>query len=193
MSLPELVATVRACTLCADTLEPRPVLRVAAESRVLVIGQAPGSKVHASGKPWADRSGATLIEWLGVDRATFDDPSRFGILPMGFCYPGRGKSGDLPPPPICAETWHPPLLDALSQRRLVLLVGQYAQARYLGARRKKTLTETVRAFEEVGPEFFPLPHPSWRSRIFMTRNPWFAEEVLPRLQQRVADALTPLA
>ena len=182
----ELLAEVRACRLCAHRLEPRPVLRLAPASRILLIGQAPGSRVHASGVPWDDASGDHLREWLAVDRSTFDDPACFGILPMGLCYPGRGPSGDLPPPPICAETWHDRLLGALDGPFLTLLVGRYAQARYLGERR--TLTETVRAFAGYGSRF-PLPHPSWRSRVWMRKNPWFEDEVLPALRRRVAEAL----
>ena len=156
---------------------------------MLVIGQAPGSRVHASGKPWDDASGAHLCEWLGVDRERFDDPSCFGILPMAFCYPGKGKSGDLPPPPVCSTLWHGTLQEHLKEARLTLLIGQYAQRHYLGRERKSSLTETVRAFADYGPKRFPLPHPSWRSCIWMQRNPWFAEQVLPVLQQRVAAAL----
>ena len=188
MSLDDLLARVRACRLCAPILDPRPVLRLSPRSRVLVIGQAPGSKVHASGVPWEDASGDHLLEWLDVDRDAFEDPDNFGILPMAFCYPGVGKSGDLPPPKLCAETWQAPLLEALDGPVLTLLVGQYAQAQVLGRARKKTLTETVRAHAEYG-ALLPLPHPSWRSRGWMKRNPWFAEEVLPSLRSRVAEAL----
>lgn len=189
MSLQRLLERVSACTLCADTLDPRPVLRVSAHSRVLVIGQAPGSRAHASGVPFDDRSGAHLLEWLAVDRATFDDPACFGVLPTALCYPGRGRSGDNPPPPVCAQTWHPPIQAHLRSVRLTLLVGLHAQARYLGPRRAHTLTETVRSFDRYGPTLFPLPHPSWRSRGWMKRHPWFAEAVLPVLRQRVAEAL----
>ena len=176
---------VRACQRCADQLDPRPVLRLSSASRVLVIGQAPGSRVHASGVPWDDRSGDHLLEWLQVDRATFDNPANFGILPMAFCYPGKGPSGDLPPPPVCAQTWHEPLIEALDDVRLVLLVGMYAQRQYLGSRRRRTLTETVRCFEDYG-EFLPLPHPSWRTRAWVKKNPWFETELLPPLRDRVA-------
>lgn len=183
-----LVAEVRGCRLCSDILQPRPVLRLDRESRVLVIGQAPGSKVHASGVPWDDASGEHLLEWLGVDRALFEDPACFGILPMAFCYPGKGPSGDLPPPPICAETWHTRLVDALDQPALTLLIGQYAQKQVLGPRRRRTLTETVRAFADYG-DRIPLPHPSWRSRTWMKKNPWFEADVLPDLKRRVAALL----
>lgn len=189
-ALRDLLDRVRACTLCAHELDPRPVLRLSRRSRVLVIGQAPGSRVHASGVPWDDRSGEHLLEWLGVDRATFDDPDAFGILPMAFCYPGKGSSGDLPPPPRCAQTWHAALHDALDGPRLQLLVGQYAQRAVLGDRRARTLTETVRDFARYGPDLLPLPHPSWRSRIWMRKNPWFAATVLPALRARVQEALS---
>jgi uracil-DNA glycosylase len=188
--LAELLTDVRSCQRCADILQPRPVLRLASNSRILVVGQAPGARVHASGQPWDDASGAQLIEWLGVCRAVFDDPTCFGILPMAFCYPGKGRSGDKPPPPVCARSWHGPLRAALDGPELVLLVGQYAQRHYLGAQRKENLTETVRAFSDYGPEVFPLPHPAWRSRLWVARNPWFTTQVLPRLQERVAAALS---
>ncbi|MCB9793089.1 MAG: uracil-DNA glycosylase family protein [Alphaproteobacteria bacterium] len=189
MSLEALLHEVRACRLCAPTLDPRPVLRLSPRSRVLVVGQAPGARVHASGLPWDDASGDHLRAWLAVDRPTFDDPDRFGILPMGLCYPGKGRSGDKPPPPVCAETWHARLRALLPQVQLTLLVGRYAQARYLGARAKPTLTETVRAFLDYGPAVMPLPHPSWRSRGWMQRNPWFEAEVLPVLRGRVGEVL----
>lgn len=186
----ELLARIRSCRLCADHLEPRPVLRVAPSSRVLVIGQAPGSKVHASGRPWDDASGEHLLEWLDVDRASFDDPTRFGILPMAFCYPGKGTSGDKPPPPVCARTWHDPIRQALDRAVLTLLVGSYAQKAYLPGARSQSLTETVRRYDQVDPRFFPLPHPSWRSRIWIRKNPWFGQTVLPELRRRVAWALS---
>lgn len=189
--LDALLTQARACRLCAETLEPRPVLRLSAQSRVLIVGQAPGSRVHASGVPWDDPSGDHLREWLDVSRSEFDDPDRFGILPMGLCYPGRGASGDRPPPPICAETWHPPLLAALPRVRLTLVVGRYAHGRVLGSRCKRTLTDTVRAWGDVGPAHFPLPHPSWRSRGWRTRNPWFDADVLPALRAAVRGALPP--
>jgi uracil-DNA glycosylase len=152
---------------------------------VIIVGQAPGSKVHASGVPWDDASGDHLREWLDVSRAQFDDPSWFGILPMGFCYPGKGPSADLPPPPICAQTWHRVLLAEVRADALVLLVGMHAQQSYLGSAAKRTLTETVRAHQEYLPKLFPLPHPSWRSRTWIKRNPWFCTDVLPTLRTLV--------
>jgi len=187
--LDALLDRIRACRLCEHELEPRPVLRVASGSRILIVGQAPGSKVHASGVPWDDASGDHLLQWLDVDRPTFEDPELFGILPMAFCYPGRGTSGDRPPPPRCARTWQAPLLEAMGAPRLVLLVGQYAQRAWLGSRRERTLTATVRKFRDYLPECLPLPHPSWRSRIWMGKNPWFQAEVLPVLRERVAREL----
>jgi len=185
--LRSLLTEIRACTVCSEHLPlgPRPVLSVASNARVAIIGQAPGTKVHESGVPWQDASGDHLREWLGVDSAEFLDPNRFAILPMGFCYPGKKKGGDAPPRPECAPLWHPPLIESLPNLTLTLLIGQYAQAHYLGKRRKRTLTETVRAFEEYGPRLFPLPHPSWRSKIWMKKNPWFAADALPALRARV--------
>lgn len=181
---PGLLAEVRACRICEDTLDPRPVLRLSPQSKVIIIGQAPGTRVHASGIPWDDASGDHLREWLAVDRETFDDVDLFGILPMGFCYPGKGKGGDLPPPKICAQTWHARLLEQVTNPPLLLLVGMHAQAHYLPTR-KRTLTETVGAWAEYGPQIMPLPHPAWRSRQWMKRNPWFAAEVLPELRSRI--------
>lgn len=182
-----LLKDVRACTLCAKHLpfDPNPVLRASPSSRVLIVGQAPGTKVHATGIPWNDPSGDRLRNWLQMDRETFYDEQRIAIIPMGFCYPGKGKSGDLPPRKECAEQWHRALLELLPELELILLVGQYAQAYYL-PNRKKTLTETVKHFAEYGPLFFPLPHPSPRNQLWLKKNPWFEEEVVPELRRRVS-------
>ena len=187
-----LLANARACTVCSAHLPlvPRPVLAAHVDSRIAVIGQAPGTRVQETGVPWDDDSGAHLQEWLGVDRATFMDPKRFAILPMGFCYPGKRKGGDAPPRPECAPLWHPPILDALPNVRLTLLIGQYAQKHYLGKNRKKTLTTTVESYKQYLPTLFPLPHPSWRSQIWMKKNPWFETDVLPVLRSRVGAAMT---
>jgi uracil-DNA glycosylase len=189
--LDETLAAVRACRVCAPHLPhgARPVVQLGAGARLLIVGQAPGSKVHASGVPWQDDSGERLLDWLGIDRATFDDPERVAMLPMGFCYPGAGKGADLPPRPECAPLWHEPLLALLPQRRLTLLVGLHAQARYLPDPRTRTLTETVRDFRAHAPDYFPLPHPSWRSVTWVRRNPWYAEDVLPALKAAVRAAL----
>jgi uracil-DNA glycosylase len=190
-ALKALVKEATGCTLCAAHLPhaPRPVFRVGRRARVVIIGQAPGAKVHASGVPWQDDSGDHLLEWLALDRATFDDPDQCAILPMGFCWPGRRAGGDLPPRPECAPAWHDRLLSQMPEVRVTLLVGQYAQAYYLGDRQKASLTETVRAFKEYLPRWIPLPHPSWRSRLWIRKNPWFERELLPVLRRRVRDAL----
>jgi len=187
-SLDELLSRITGCTTCAGYLPlgPRPVLRAGGEAPVLIIGQAPGTRVHASGIPWDDPSGERLREWLGVGSAKFYDRRYFAIVPMGFCYPGRHpRGGDLPPRPECAPLWHEALLERLDSVRLTLLVGQYAQGYYLGNERKATLTETVRAWTDYGPRFLPLPHPSWRNSGWLKRNPWFGEEIVPWLRDRV--------
>lgn len=191
MDLETLVRDARACRLCAARLphEPRPVLRVSATARLLIIGQAPGRRVHVSGIPWTDPSGDRLRDWLGLPPERFYDAGRVAILPMGMCYPGTVDGSDLPPPRECAPLWHPRLVRLMPAVRLTLLVGSYAQAFHLGARRKATLTDTVRAFGEYLPRFLPLPHPSWRNTGWLGRNPWFEAELLPRLRERVDSAL----
>lgn len=191
-TLEELVARARACTVCAGVLPHgcRPVLRAQASARLLIVGQAPGARVHATGVPWNDPSGDRLRQWLDMDRAAFYDDRRIAIVPMGLCFPGTDpKGGDYPPRPECAPLWHPPLRAALTGVRLTLLVGQYAQVRYLGDRRRRTMTETVAAWREHAPAFIPLPHPSWRNTAWLRRNPWFEEELIPALRDRVAEAL----
>jgi uracil-DNA glycosylase len=191
--LESLLAEVRACRLCESALPlgPRPVLRASKTARLLIVGQAPGTRVHETGIPWNDPSGETLREWLAVDRETFYDESRVAIIPAGFCYPGRQGAGDAPPRPECAPRWHPPLLAALPAIELVLLVGRYAQAYYLGARRKPTLAATVYGWREYGPRYLPLPHPSPRNRLWLRRNPWFEARIVPLLRARVAPLLGP--
>lgn len=186
-----LLREIRACRLCEHALPlgPKPVLRASAGTRLLVVGQAPGTKVHASGIPWNDASGKRLREWLEMDADTFYDTARIAIVPMGFCYPGRQGSGDAPPRPECRATWHPKLLPLLKNVRLTLLIGQYAQAYFLGDKRKATLTDTVRAWADYGPERFPLPHPSPRNIGWFKANPWFERDALPALRERVRDAL----
>ncbi len=180
-----LLAEVAACRLCAASLPlgPRPVVRLDPRARLLIIGQAPGTRVHETGLPWNDRSGDQLRAWLGLDRAAFYDQSRIAIMPMGFCYPGRDKNGgDAPPRPECAPLWHARLRAWLPRIGLTLLVGGYAQAQYLG---RRSMTETVRDFAQFAPNFFPLPHPSWRNTAWQKRQPWFAASVLPALQSRL--------
>lgn len=185
-----LLRDVRACTVCAAALPlgPRPVVRMAATARLLIIGQAPGTRVHASGVPWDDPSGERLRAWTSLDATTFYDPAKIAIMPMGFCYPGVAASGgDAPPRRQCAPLWHAALRAHLADVRLTLLVGLYAQKAYWPGR--LTLTETVRRFAEGPAAFFPLPHPSWRSTGWMRRNPWFEAEIVPVLRDRVSAAL----
>jgi uracil-DNA glycosylase len=189
--LQALLQDIRGCRLCEAHLPlgPRPVLRASETARLLIVGQAPGTLVHASGIPWSDASGMRLRGWLGMDRGNFYDEAKVAIVPMGFCYPGRGNAGDLPPRPECARTWHPRLIPLMPQVRLVLAIGQYAQVYFLGEARKKTLTDNVRAFEEFAPGIFPLPHPSPRNVAWFKHNPWFDAEVVPALRERVAAVL----
>ena len=168
---------------------PRPVVQAGEGARVLIVGQAPGSKVHASGIPWDDDSGERLRDWTGLSRDAFYDPDRVALMPMGFCYPGKGNGGDLPPRPECAPLWHARLLTALPQVRLTQLVGQYAISCYLPARPRPTLTEVVRTRTGAPPGTIPLPHPAWRSTLWMKKNLWFAAEVLPDLRAGIDAAL----
>jgi len=186
-TLEGLLAAVRQCRACEKVLPhgPRPVLRAAASARILVVGQAPGARVHASGIPWDDASGARLREWMGVNTERFYDESQIAIIPMGYCYPGRGKSGDLPPRRECARLWLDQLLSKLPGIELTLLIGLHAQRHFLGARRKRSLTETVKAWREFAPEYLPLPHPSSRNTAWFKSNPWFEHELLPVLRERI--------
>lgn len=183
----ELLKEIRECSVCSDYLPlgPRPVVSASRESKILIIGQAPGTKVHHSGIPWDDASGRRLREWMGITPEVFYDTSKIAIVPMGFCYPGRGKSGDLPPRPECAPLWHKLLLDVMPNLELTLLIGQYAQAYYLKDKIKTTLTETVRASKEYLPKYFPLPHPSPRNNIWLKKNAWFEEDLIPQLSRLV--------
>ncbi len=191
MSAAELHKEIAACTICAEHLPlgPRPVVQFSENSRILIIGQAPGTKVHASGVPWDDDSGDRLRGWLGVEKSDFYDADKIALMPMGFCYPGKASGGDQPPRKECAPEWHDRMLDVLPTERLALLVGAYAQAYYLPQAKKLSMTERVRRFADYAP-FFPLPHPAWRSAIWMRKNPWFKEEVLPELRQQVDALLT---
>jgi uracil-DNA glycosylase len=190
--LETLLQEVRACRVCASELPlgPRPILRAQTSSRLLIIGQAPGTKVHESGVPWQDASGERLREWLGISVEQFYDESVVAIIPMGFCYPGRdAKGGDLPPRPECAPLWHPRLLSHLLDIELTLLIGGYAQKRALGAQAKNTVTATVENWRDYLPNYFALPHPSWRTLHWEKKNPWFTGELLPALRDRVAQIL----
>lgn len=192
VGLDTLLAEVRACRVCAPhlALGPRPVLQAGSKARLLIVGQAPGRRVHATGVPFDDKSGDRLRAWLGLDRATFHDPGRVAILPMGFCYPGQEKGADLPPRPECAPLWHDRLLAFLPNVKLTLLVGRYAQDRYLGARTRGTLTQTVRAWRAYLPHLMPMPHPSWRNTGWLNRNPWFEHEALSALRALVRPLLS---
>jgi uracil-DNA glycosylase len=188
----QLLAEVRGCRLCEKHLPlgPRPVLQASATSRLLIVSQAPGRKVHDTGIPFNDVSGQRLREWLGVDRDAFYDAGRVAIVPMGFCFPGSGRGGDLPPRPECAPTWHPHLLPLLMQVRLTLVIGQYAQVGLLGTARATSLTDTVRAWRtHLAHGLLPLPHPSPRNRPWVMHNPWFEQELLPVLRERVSSLL----
>jgi uracil-DNA glycosylase len=187
----QLLSDIRNCTICREFLPlgPKPVLQFSAEARILIAGQAPGLKVYETGVPFNDASGDRLRDWMGVDRQTFYDADRIAILPMGFCYPGKGKSGDLPPRPECAEAWRAQLLSHLSHLQLTLVIGNYAMAYHLPDA-KASLTDTVRAWSTYWPAIMPLPHPSPRNNIWLKRNPWFELEVLPALKQRVSEAIT---
>ncbi len=186
----DLVASIKACTLCAEELTAgvRPVLQVHPQARILIAGQAPGTKVHNTGIPFDDASGDRLRAWMGVDNATFYDQTKIAILPMGFCYPGKGKSGDLPPKPICATTWRDKIMTQLHNVGLTLAIGQYAQGWHL-PQQQKNVTETVRAWRSYDNSLLPLPHPSPRNNIWLKKNSWFEAEVLPVLKSRVAATL----
>ena len=182
---------MRACRECEAHLpfEPNPVVRASTGAKLLIVGQAPGTRVNETGIPWNDPSGDRLRAWLDIGRDTFYDESQIAIVPMGFCYPGKGKSGDLPPRPECAALWHGKILEHLTSLELILLVGAYAQRYYLSAC-KPTLTETVKDWKDYLPRYLPLPHPSPRNQLWLKRNPWFEKDVLPVLQTRVNSLLS---
>ena len=188
----KLIEDAQKCNICAAYLPHgcRPVFTVHPKAKILIIGQAPGRKVHETGIPWDDASGKRLRDWLGVDDTIFYDPEIFSLLPMGFCYPGTGKSGDLPPRPECAPKWHDVFINTMPGIKLTLLFGQYAQGRYLGDKMKRNLTETVRNWQEYAPQYLPLPHPSPRNQIWERRNPWFGEEVLPYLKEKITEVIS---
>ena len=188
-----LLAAVRECRACdADLpLGPRPVLCAGESARILIVGQAPGLRVHITGIPWDDPSGERLREWMGVDTGAFYDESRIAIIPMGFCYPGRGTSGDLPPRRECAALWLDRLLKKLPQIELTLLIGQYAQRHFLRGRGKPSVAETTKAWRDYGPRYIPLPHPSPRNQPWLHKHPWLEKQLIPALHERVGALLTP--
>lgn len=187
-----LLEEIRQCQICSEFLPnaPRPILQASSNSKILIIGQAPGQKVQQSGVPWDDQSGDELRRWLGVNKEQFYNPDLFALMPMGFCYPGKGKSGDLPPRAECAPAWHQRLLVKMTQIKLTLLIGQYSQKYYSGENFQPTLTENVRNFHTFLPKYLPLVHPSPRNKIWQKKNPWFEAEVVPFLQNTVKSILT---
>jgi len=187
----QLLSEIRSCQVCAAHLPlgPRPVVVAHPNAKIIIIGQAPGTKVHQTGIPWDDPSGRQLRKWLNIPDSVFYDERQIALMPMGFCYPGRGKGGDLPPRSECAPLWHTILLNNMPQLELIILIGTYAQNYYLVKNAKKTLTETVKNFKEFLPKYIPLPHPSPRNRLWQTKNPWFQHEVVPVLQEKVAQIL----
>ena len=188
----KLLADVQSCRICAENLPlgPRPVLQLSRTAQILIAGQAPGSKVHASGIPFDDASGDRLRDWLGLGKEVFYDASKVAILPMGFCYPGTGKSGDMQPRPECAREWREKILKELSAVRVTVVIGQYAMDWHLGERKKATLTETVLQWREYQPQIWPLPHPSPRNNIWLKKNPWFARDLIPQLRLSVKSTLS---
>ncbi|ELM6650003.1 uracil-DNA glycosylase family protein [Vibrio vulnificus] len=192
MPLEPLLTQIRACQVCASALPlgSNPVVQAHSEAKILIIGQAPGTKVHHTSIPWNDASGNRLRVWLDIEKPTFYDPKQIAIMPMGFCYPGRGQSGDLPPRKECAPLWHEALLKHLPNIELTLLIGQYAQNRYL-SNKPKTLTETVQNWQAWLPDYLPLPHPSPRNTLWLRKNPWFEEQTVPYLRQQVHQLLSP--
>lgn len=191
----KIICDITACTICKSFLPytPRPIFSVSKDCKILIIGQAPGQKVQDSGIPWDDQSGKELRRWLGVDKEQFYNTKLFGLMPMGFCYPGKSKTGDLPPRPECAPQWHHQLLKKMKSVQLTILIGQYSQKYYLGEKLKPTLTETVKSFKEYFPEYLPLVHPSPRNKIWQKKNPWFEKEIVPELQKKVKNIFTTLS
>jgi len=190
-TMKKLLQEISQCDVCMPHLQlgPRPVLAAHTKSKIVIIGQAPGRVVHKSGVPWQDKSGNNLRGWLQVDEKTFYDARTIALVPMGFCYPGKGKSGDLPPRPECAPLWHETLFKKMKEIKLIILIGKYAQDYYLGEKTGKSLTDTVHNFEKYLPEYFVLPHPSPRNNIWQAKNKWFGKKVLPRLKSTVAKAM----
>ena len=191
--LDTLLGQIRKCRHCADALphEPRPIVQAGQAARILIIGQAPGSRVHATGMPWDDDSGDRLREWTGLSREIFYDPEQVALVPMGLCYPGKGNGGDLPPRRECAPLWHEALLAQMPELRLTLLVGQYAQKAYLPPALRRSMTDAVRSHAEMPDGLFPLPHPAWRSRLWMKKHPWFETRILPILKEKIDGILDP--
>lgn len=183
----ELIKEISKCNICKEHLKlgPKPIVSAHRKSKIVVIGQAPGSIVHNTGIPWNDKSGKNLRKWMGIDEIDFYNSQKIAIIPMGFCYPGKGNSGDLPPRKECAPLWHNQLLDLLDEVELILLIGKYAQDYYLKRDAKKTITENVKNYQEYLPKYFPLPHPSPRNNIWQAKNEWFSRLIIPELQKEI--------
>lgn len=189
-SLNKFISEIRRCNVCSDlTMGPKPIFQIHPEARILIIGQAPGIKAHESGIPWNDLSGVRLREWMGIDSEIFYNPQLISVLPMGMCYPGKGEKGDLPPRKECYPLWHQRITSIMPNLKLIILVGSYSHNVYLKKEKKKSLTETVRSFKEYTPKFFPLPHPSPLNNIWLSKNRWFENEVLPELKLIVLKVL----
>lgn len=189
--LEQLSSRIHACTICNDFLPlgPRPVIQVSSAARILIVGQAPGIRVHETGIPFNDPSGDRLREWMGINKKVFYNADKVAILPMGFCYPGTGKSGDLPPRPECATEWRDKLLSKMTKVELTLIIGNYAINWHLKNQKKKTLTETVKSIKDYGEHIMVLPHPSPRNNIWLKKNPWFKVQILPELRRRIGKIL----
>jgi len=187
----KLLTEIRACEVCSRFLpnKPRPILQASTKSKILIVGQAPGQKVQNSGIPWADQSGNELRRWLNVTKEQFYNDELFALVPMGFCYPGKGAKGDLPPRPECAPLWHQQLLKEMKYVKLTLLIGKYSQQFYLGKKFNSSLTENVKNYREFMPAYLPLVHPSPRNKIWQKKNPWFEIEVVPTIQEIVKGVL----
>lgn len=188
----ELLQEIRNCTACKAHLKDgvNPIVAASTKSKLIIIGQAPGRIVHQTGIPWNDKSGDNLRKWLSIDEKTFYNSEKIALIPMGFCFPGSGKTGDLPPRKECAPLWHSKLFSSMPDAKLILLIGQYAQNYYLGEQAKNTLTETVQHFKDYLPQYFPLPHPSPRNNIWQAKNEWFGEMVLPELKRQIKKTLS---
>ncbi len=190
ISVSQLSEEIRHCRACEEHLDPNPVVRLSSQAKLLIIGQAPGTKVHATGIPWNDPSGDRLRSWLGLNREQFYDTRQIAIMPMGFCYPGKGKSGDLPPRKECAELWHGKALRLMPNVATTLLIGQYAQQAYLHAP-GKTLSENVSNWQQYFPQYIPLPHPSPRNQLWLKQRPWFEADLVPQIRRFVHQLLEP--